>query len=245
MLTRNILGLAPNVVFYDLPAIPPAILNIPVFVSSLQAAYILMQAGMKQIPGPWILVNAWALFNRRSDLQGSGAFGDNGGHPFHTIVQGLTAQGVDLVFVAGNCGQICPDDRCGPLDIGPGRSISGANAYDEVLTVGAVRVNGLRIGNSSQGPGLIAPQKPDLVCPSNFAEITNEGLISSGTSASCGLAAGVVAALRTPAAWSGGKVPPTPAAMIAALQHGAGAVWHRERGYGLLNAGKTRGTLGI
>jgi Subtilase family len=189
--------------------------------------------------GPWVVVNAWALFDRSSDLPGAGGVGSDGSHPFHGAVQGVTATGSDVVFVAGNCGQYCPDDRCGASDIGPGYSISGPSAYAEVLTVGAVRVDGLPLGYSSQGPGLIATNKPELCAPSNFSETFDPGQINSGTSAACAVAAGVVAALRTRATVS-------PADMIVALNQGTGGTsWDPQFGYGTLNAAATRGILGI
>jgi hypothetical protein len=30
---------------------------------------------------------------------------------------------IDVVFAAGNCGQFCPDSRCGAEDQGPGRKL--------------------------------------------------------------------------------------------------------------------------
>jgi hypothetical protein len=245
MLARNILALAPEARLFDLPIIPPDILRIPLFIASAHGAFAQMAgdiAWLRSQPGasgPWVVVNAWALFDRRSDLPGTGGVGSDGSHPFHTAVQAVTATGSDVVFVAGNCGQYCPDDRCGPSDIGPGYSISGPNAYAEVLTVGAVRVDGLALGYSSQGPGLIAANKPDVCAPSNFTETFDSGQISSGTSAACAVAAGVVAALRTSATV-------TPAAMILALRQGAGgASCDPQFGFGTLDAAATRVILGI
>lgn len=251
MMARNILALAPDIRLYDLPIIPPRILNIPMFVASAHAAFLQVQsdiAWLRTLPGrdgPWVIVNSWALFDRRSDLlSGTGSFGADPNHPFRAAVQGLTADGADVVFVAGNCGQYCPDDRCGPRDVGPGYSITGANAYPEVLTVGAVRVDGLPLGYSSQGPGLIASAKPDLCAPSNFTETSDPGLLSTGTSAACAVAAGVVAALRTRTATSTPAA--TPAAIIAALRAGAGgAICDPQFGFGTINAAATRTILGV
>ncbi len=213
MLPRNILAFAPEARLFDLPIIPPDILDIPLFIASAHGAFVRMSGDIVWLRGqlgdfgPWVVVNAWALFDRRFDLSGPGGVGSDGSHPFHSAVQAVTATGSNVVFVAGNCGQYCPDDRCGPSDIGPGYSISGPNAYAEVLTVGAVRVDGLPLGYSSQGPGLISADKPDLCAPSNFTETFDPALISSGTFAACAVAAGVVAAMGTSATV-------TPTAMI-------------------------------
>ena len=49
----------------------------------------------------------------------------------------IVNDGIDVVFSAGNCGQFCPDRRCGETDRGPGHSIWGANSHPRVLTFGA------------------------------------------------------------------------------------------------------------
>lgn len=249
MLIRNILAIAPEVTIFDMPLIPPNIGDIPAFLGGAQAAFQQMRSDIAMLQadprwaGPWLLVNAWATFDLRSDLpRGSpGRYADGPTHPFHDVVAGLAGDGRDLVFCAGNCGQWCPDERCGPGDIGFGHSISGANAYAEVLSVGAVRVDGLPLGYSSQGPGMVAADKPDLCAPSNFADDGDPGRINAGTSAACAVAAGVVAALRSPA-----SMPPptkvTPAMLIAALKAGGGGAWDQQLGSGILNGAATRGS---
>ncbi|MEO9191006.1 MAG: S8 family serine peptidase [Acetobacteraceae bacterium] len=253
MLIRNILAIAPEVMIFDMPLIPPNIGDIPSFLAGAQAAFQQMWsdiASMRADPrwrGPWLLVNAWATFDLRSDLPPGdpGRYADDPAHPFHTVIEGLAGDGQDLVFCAGNCGQWCPDDRCGPGDIGFGRSISGANAYAEVLSVGAVRVDGLPLGYSSQGPGMIAADKPDLCAPANFADDHDPGRINAGTSAACAVAAGVVAALRSPSP-TAPMAAVTPAALITALKKGAGhAACDAQLGFGILDASATRGVLGI
>ncbi|MEO0914742.1 MAG: S8/S53 family peptidase [Pseudomonadota bacterium] len=109
----------------------------------------------------------------------------------------------DMIFAAGNFGAFGPDNAAGVYDRGNGRSIKGTNALPEVLTVGAVTTHGEWIGNASHGAGPASftggalNRKPDVAAPSWFCENDDPGLICSGTSASCGVAAGMVAALRT------------------------------------------------
>ena len=53
-------------------------------------------------------------------------------------------------------------------DVGPGRSIWGANGHPLVLTVGAVNSRGQLAGYSSQGPAALTPQKPDICSITHF-----------------------------------------------------------------------------
>jgi hypothetical protein len=210
MLARNILDIAPDAVLWDLPLLPPRILNIPLFVSEAHAAFISMLNDIDHRGGIWILVNAWAIFDRRSEVP-FGSYTENLPslaqlHPFTQEVAEAIDHRHDVIFCAGNCGEFCPDRRCNPSDRGAGRSIWGANSYHRVLTVGATRTDGAWIGYSSQGPGQpnLAPptrpgfsQKPDLCAPSGFCEDHDAHLVNAGTSAATGVVAGVVAALRS------------------------------------------------
>src|SRR5205823_643362 len=110
-------------------------------------------------------------------------------HPLNIIV-GQAASEHDVVFAAGNCGQFGPMARCGVHDVGPGHSILGANSHPDVLTVGAVRTDGLWLGYSSQGPGALYPDKPDLCAASQFSDNEDAYAGNTGTSAACALAAG-------------------------------------------------------
>ena len=174
----------------------------------------------------------------------------------------MAQNNIDIVFAAGNCGQFCPSLRCGKLDRGPGHSIWGANAHFAVITVGAVRTDELWLGNSSQGPGpnlLRAPgqltpnRKPDFCAPSQFKESTDayvEGRLkdilpmphprtNTGTSTSCALSAGVVAALRSNPNWNQATVTPDALKqrLIATTHQTKGPNWNDRLGWGVLDAG--------
>ncbi len=189
MVARNILDLAPGAVLYDVPLIPPRITSIPAFISTAQVVYkilLVLIALLRLQPrwsGPWILVNAWSIYDRSTDLPPFGSYTENkhfGGHPMINLVtRAVQHSHLDVVFAAGNCGEFCPSQRCGGLDRGPGHSIWGANAHPLVITAGAVLTDETWLGYSSQGPGpvALATQKPDFCAPSQFCE-TND---ASGT----------------------------------------------------------------
>jgi hypothetical protein len=89
-------------------------------------------------------------------------------------------------------------------------------------------------------------EKPDLCAPSQFCETYDAASLSSGTSASCAMTAGVVAALRGNPKWD--QVTVTPEAMRAALISAARkpigpAGWDSRMGYGILDAGATIAAL--
>jgi subtilisin family serine protease len=212
MVARNVLSVAPKARLFDLPMLPSRIGNIrEYFLSTADAAYRRMLQGIRdyknsgRFPGAWVLVNAWSVFDRRSENP-RGHYTNNDSHPFHDLVAQADVSGMDVVFAAGNCGQFCPSGKCGPDDRGPGNSILGANSYECVLTVGAVRSDAMWLGYSSQGPGQsnLATEKPDLCAPSQFCEDGDAYTVNTGTSASAALAAGVIAALRSK--WDSGQV---------------------------------------
>jgi hypothetical protein len=203
MVARNILAVAPAAKLFDLPLIPPRILKIPVFLSAADAAVRTMRtdiAGWRNgnFREPWIIVNAWSIYDRKSEYP-PGDYTENPNNPFNRLIVDLIGDQLDVIFAAGNCGQFCPDGRCAGRDKGPGRSIWGANSLDAVITVGAVRSDGMWLGYSSQGPGqsALGSNKPDFCAASSFREDDDAFTINTGTSAACGLTAGVVAALRS------------------------------------------------
>ncbi|TAJ30027.1 MAG: hypothetical protein EPO67_14600 [Reyranella sp.] len=263
MIARTILDMAPDAVLYDVPLIPPErIASIPPFLSVAQAAYftmlleILIRRPIPPWTGPWIFVNAWAIFDRATETS-LGDYTENKagapfaiGHPLINMVKLLTNPfRFDVVFAAGNCGDFCASPRCGKRDRGPGHSIWGANALREVITAGAVSAADTWIGASSQGPGPningLAREKPDLCAPSHFRENDDASLVNSGTSTACAMAAGAVAALRSKPAWDQRYV--SPASMRTALIGSARKTlwpgWNERLGHGILNVGAAMGRL--
>lgn len=152
-----------------------------------------------------VVNNSWGMFSPRWDFPVGhpGNYSDNPAHPFNVIVASLERAGADILFAAGNCGRDCPDGRC---EFGHTRPVCGANSHPRVLSVAGIDYRKRRIGYSSQGPGRLAAQKPDIAAYTAFtgSEVYPEG--DGGTSAACPVAAGVVAAVRTK--YSSAKVSP-------------------------------------
>ena len=244
MIVRNILDIAPEVAIFDCPMLPPRIAGLRQFLSHADAAYARMLADIRYLRerdarwrGPWIFVNAWTIYDRQSEHP-LGDYTDNPHHRFNRLVARAVDEACDVVFCAGNCGQFSPSARCGAHDRGPGCSIYGANSHPSVLTMGAVRVDGLWLGYSSQGPGQpqLAHEKPDLCAPSQFAETYDAGMGNTGSSAACALAAGVVAALRS--RWNAQAIPPDAlkGILMASARKTEGGAWNGRVGRGVLDA---------
>lgn len=130
MIANNILKVAPAAKLFDLPLVPVKISNIQAFLSFADAAYqrVFMDVALwrlGQFPGPWIFVNPWSIYDRSSEFP-LGHYTENPNSPFNLLVANALAQNIDVVFAAGNCGQFCPDNRCGGRDRGPSRKASGA-----------------------------------------------------------------------------------------------------------------------
>lgn len=269
MMVRNIADTAPDAMFYDVPLLPARIGDVNGFISTALHVFYLLDAliaYLRRLPvpqwkGPWVLVNAWAIFDRSSEHP-RGDYTARLDHPLNAIV-GAIGTGADIVFAVGNCGQFCPDRRCGKSDVGPGSSIFGANSHPEVLTVGAVRTDARWAGSSSQGPGQpqLSRQKPDLCAPSYFREIgsnafagniggaflSNDGppyVASTGTSAACGLAAGIVAAIRSGC----DQTSVSPGQLRQLLRDHArkveGPNWNGQLGHGIINVEDALAALG-
>jgi subtilisin family serine protease len=245
MIARNVLSLAPKARIYDVPLLPPRISNVPLFIHLAEGVWRRMMQGirlLRQLPhlsGPWIICNAWGIFDRASELPHLGDYTENPLHPFNVVVGDTVAvDGLDVVFAAGNCGQFDPSPRCGALDRGPGHGIYGANSHASVLTAGAVLSDEMWLGYSSEGPGQLrlSLAKPDLCAPSNFCETQDAHVLNTGTSAACALTAGTVAALRS--RWPGAVVPPQALKLLLTFtaRQPEGGGWNRRLGNGILDA---------
>jgi subtilisin family serine protease len=142
-----------------------------------------------------VVSNSWGMFSPDWDFPvgAPGNYSDNPAHPFNVIVASLEAAGADILFAAGNCGRDCPDGRC---QFGPTRPICGANSHAAVISVGGVDVQRNRAGYSSQGPGRLDAQKPDL-CGYTHFDGSKVYPADGGTSAACPVLAGFVAAVRS------------------------------------------------
>jgi len=158
MIARNILSIAPRVQLFDFPMLPERITNVGNYMLWAHAAFLFVLATialwrrLALVSGPWVFSNAWGIYDRRLEVF-PGNYTNNPNHLYNRLVTVADNAGHDQVYAAGNCGLFCPNLRCGPGDQGPGRSILGANSHSRVLTVGAVRWDGLWLGYSSQGPG--------------------------------------------------------------------------------------------
>jgi subtilisin family serine protease len=188
-----------------------------------------------------VVNNSWGMFSSTWDFPVGhpGNYSDNPAHPFNVIVASLEAAGADILFAAGNCGRDCPDSRC---QFGTSRPICGANSHPSVLSVAGVDTRKRRVGYSSQGPGRIAPDKPDL---SSYTHFTGSGVYPAdgGTSAACPVATGVVAAVRE-------KYPSsvlTPAELRALLfktaQDLGGTGFDHDFGWGVIDAQRLAASL--
>jgi len=242
MIARNVLRLAPRARLYDAPLLPSRVANVESFTEDAELLFEAIRdavAGGLRADEPWIIVNAWAVADTIAEWDARGPrYTDDRAHPFNALLIEMSAR-FDLLFAAGNFGAYAPDPFSGVYDRGNGRSIKGANALPEVLTVGAVTTSGEWIGAASHGygpAGLAAAggpnEKPDIAAPAWFGEDADRGLVSSGTSAACGLAAGLLAALRT-------RRPETPPAEMfdllrAAAVNRGGEVWNGRTGHGML-----------
>jgi Subtilase family len=253
-IARSILDIAPKATLYEVPMIPSEIARVGVFASEANNKLRAVVSKIRQLrtANPqrkaWILVNAWAIFDRSTEglpgnyTQNLGLPDGSVGHPLNLLMEEAVNDGIDVVFAAGNCGMFSGDRRCGKNDRGEKHSIWGANAHPMVVTVGAVSCEGGWMGYSSQGPQLwrtASVKKPDICAPSQFSEDNDAAVVNSGTSTATALTAGVMAAIRGSAnpAYGPQRLPPLKLkeAMIATARGGQGG-WNDRTGHGMLDA---------
>ncbi|MBF6351935.1 S8 family serine peptidase [Nocardia flavorosea] len=230
---------APRATFLDIPLLQSSRTGgseMDGLLSDALAAFAYLRTVLTQQPAErraLVVSNSWGAFSPQWDFPvgDPGNYSDNPGHPFNVIVGSLDAAGADILFAAGNCGRDCPDGRCAY----PERPITGANSHPNVLSVAGVDTGGQRVGYSSQGPGRLADRKPDICSYTHFLGSTAFGaeVPDTGTSASCPVLAGVVAAFRTK--WPATRIPP---ARLRELLHRTaadrgGAGFDHDHGYGV------------
>lgn len=201
MIAFDVQAMAPEAELWDMRIWQPSV-AFPAYVGNAEQAYGHAIAHYKAHGVPHILVNSWGVYD--SDNGPDYAF-----NPRSTIVlliEEAIAEGMLILFAAGNCGDGCPftsGSLCGYGNRGPGASILGPNGHPAVMTVGAATLKGEWCGYTSQGPAVLPPNdpdKPDFCSISQFEGFfPNEtGLrpYDGGTSAAAGIAAGVVALLK-------------------------------------------------
>jgi hypothetical protein len=184
-----------------------------------------------------VVNNSWGMFHPSWDFPPGdpGNYSDNPNHPFSRIVSALERLGADILFAAGNCGSDCPDGRCRGVTT---NAIYGANGHPSVLTVAGVDVSKTRVGYSTQGPGRLSRNKPDLC---GYTHFQGSGVYSAdgGTSAATPVVAGVVAAVRTKRPFEPGN-PAASAAAVRALMRSTAqdlgtAGFDFDHGFGVVN----------
>lgn len=194
-------------------------------------------------PGPLVVSNSWGIWNEDDDApRGSPQnYSVNPAHPFNQVTGALIGAGADVIFAAGNCGKSASLEPCGN-SVGPGNSIHGANSHPEVVTVGAVTVNDDLLGYSSQGPGGLAGNKPDLCAFSHFEAAGFVPSLHSGTSAACPVVSGVVAAIRSHSNGPSMK-PHEVKAKLVSTATPVGQVPNNDYGHGILNVAGVLATI--
>ncbi|WP_461327522.1 S8/S53 family peptidase [Bradyrhizobium huanghuaihaiense] len=237
MCAYGVLAVAPKVTLLDYPLLlgrPAGEHTVSATISEMMRGYLMLiwrWAVTGAIPQTALVVNnSWGIFHPSLDDFPPGdsrRYIDNPNHPFRLYIWLLTAFGADVVFAAGNCGDGCPNAVCLQRTEG---MIMGANAYDEVLTLAGCDILDARVCYSSQGPSIAGmPQrKPDITAYTQFlgSKIQRgpRGFEpDTGTSTSCGVASGCIAALRTVQS----PMATDPATMIAVLKATARAPGRR------------------
>jgi serine protease AprX len=196
MVASDFLGICPKAQVYDIGVLKARYREFRPYLSDAMDAFEWAIKQFEKDGTPQILCNSWGIY-RKSWAPDYALEPD---HSFTTKVLDAIEAGIIVAFAAGNCGQACPDRRCGG-DVGRGKSIWGANGHPQVITFGAVNVRGERLGYSSQGPAALADEKPDLCGVGHFQgycdRYREKGKPDLGTSAANPVGAGVIGLLKS------------------------------------------------
>lgn len=208
--------------------------DVPALLSSVLQAFTHAQASAGAPGGgPSVMSNSWGLYQQLWDPFPPGHpmnYTHNVNHVVTRKIMEVLDDGMLVTFAAGNCGQVCPSAKCGH-DVGPGKSIRGANGHERVICVGAVNALDDWIGYSSQGPSTLSQQKPD-VC--GFSHFQGFFPVDTGTSAACPVVAGVLGLMRA-ACRPFDQDRAREALKKSARMHTAG-VWSNDFGFGIVDA---------
>ena len=253
MCAYDALIMAPKAMLVDVPMLlarPVADHHSKSMADAALLAYFYL--GIKWLLGSFkalVVSNSWGIFHPCLEDFPPGhpsRFIDNPYHIFHYFTLVLAAAGVDILFCGNNCGN--GTNCAGPCASGTclsktDRMTMGANAYQEVLTVGGCDTKDEIVGYSSRGPSIqnMYPYKPDLVAYTHFlgSKTVDKFVPDTGVSAACPVAAGCVAALRTSSRLKPNLVPP--ATLFQTLRDtatkpgGGGPGWTPDFGYGIIN----------
>ena len=260
MCAFDVLIAAPNATLLDFPILPSAVpggstVGRTIGTAMLAFSQLFTNWAVSFAPGGvskyagLVVSNSWGIYHPSWDFPAGhrGRYIDNPRHPFNLLVAAMAGSGVDIVFAAGNCGPVCADMRCQGRTT---QAIMGANAHQDVLTLGGCDLNDAIVGYSSQGPSIanMFQQKPDVAAYTHFlgSEAFGAGSPDSGTSTSCPVAAGCVAALRTKVGFA--LTPPSN--LFAQIRATATPVpgqtgWQADFGHGIIDADAAGRSLGV
>ena len=199
---------APNCTLIDLPIFDDAdCINDDKFPSDAIQYYARMvtwltpadSAGSEAKLPSLVVNNSWVEDLDNDDSDGSlGQDSCSPEHPFNIVVDNLDAAGADILFIAGNSVSECENGQSSESSTG----ITGVNSSGAVLCIAGVAINKERLCYSTQGPGCLSHQKPDISSYTHFDGsklVIVEGMkpVDGGTSAAAPVAAGVIAAVRS------------------------------------------------
>lgn len=204
-----------------------------------------------------VLNNSWIIVP--SDDAPTGSVANYSHNPFHVVNSRLVQmreENVVVLFCSGNKGigsisanEYDPREReyCGP-----GRSILGANSSPFGICIGGAYLGdddfAAPAGFSSEGPGALTPEKPDVVGPTKFT-LADGGSVIDGSSYASAAVAAIVASLAS----EGIATPHFAESLHLAICRSARPMhankrsttrpWSPKTGWGLVNAAKALAEL--